>query len=323
MDLGPLAKPICSHRNIAGYAVQAGLKAGAGVQNTLSVTVLLRGAAGNRLPTLPSWDRRFGTKESVSEDLHLTFGSSPDYRIHYLFPGISFVHAETLYSNLEQYHLLRFEYPQGATFNPGKGNKPLQLELTNAVKQTISLQNASAHGTLDLDKAPQATLLGVQAYQANGGNSGLQFVSERCDAGGWLTRILEQNERINDGKNVDLRFRVNDRTYDGAPRQHGLEFLTYEEYGGLALCFRLPELAHLCQQTAPVFQALRLSGLSHFAADLPREFGPFRPLTMLADYGQQKTAQVPPTAVEVCSLVSSQPMMRQFDWRTPHQAKEK
>lgn len=325
MDISYGQGPAPAHvfSSIAGYVIRVGLDANAGIEDNFLVSVLLKDNASRFVRSLITQDARFGDPANpVRDNLTLWSGAADNPTIRYVFPGIEFSGWEVVYSNQDRYQLLHFQYT-GKVMTPGAANGvPVDFTLANGKAQTITHENARARGTLQLQGVPVAYLLGVEAYQANGGNSGLRLTSERCSAGGWLNKIKDQNaERCNNAMATNLTFNMNGQGFacdptDNAP---GLTYLIYEEYFGLGLYFPWADLQDVCAQGTPSFRPLRLRDLRHPDFSLKREW-----LALTAEgYYQDYRANAPENGVnfaaEVCTLVHGSQDLRQFDWRTAPQ----
>jgi hypothetical protein len=326
LSYGVVNNPAHQFHNVAGYAVRVGLQSGVvGIGNDFIVSVLLKDTAARPIRTLINQDPQFGNNP-VRDDLTLWAGVPNNPTVRYFFPGIEFVAAETAYSNQDRYQLLHFQYT-GNVMTPGAQAAPAAVVLSNSTTQNINMQNVRAKGTLQLPQAPGAYLLGVEAYQANGGNSGLRLVSQRCAAGGWLAQILNQNmNQCNHALPVNLTFQVNSVAFDCDPGANnpGLKFLIYEEYYGLALHFPWSDLANVCLQQGPILRPLHLRKLRH--PDFQQYHREYVALTgegYYLDFRANQPEGVPNFAVEVCTLVHDSMELRQFDWRTaPQRAAE-
>jgi hypothetical protein len=321
MSYGTVPEPAHRFKNIGGYAIRVGLRSAAGIDDDLLVSVLLKDSAARTIRSLITSEPRFGDRANpVRDDLTLSSGT----KLVYHFPGIEFVGAESVYSNEDRYQLLQFQYT-GNVMKPGPGVTLPSVSITNTMAQTITHENASAGGTLQLGDTNVAYLLGVEAYQANAGNCGLRLVSERCAAGGWLTKTLAQNENLchDENPHVDLQFAVNASApnFNCDPRlnQPGLTYLIYEEYSGLGLHFPLDDLADVCALPAPSFRLHRLRDLRHANFAKSREYLALTAEGYYQDYRSNDPEKADSFAVEVCTLVHGSQAMRQFDWRTAPQ----
>lgn len=295
------------YSNIAGYLIHTGLLPRNGIAEHFAVFVLLEFGIDTLLPPLPCWDEKLKTNTPLKDELKLTRGEA----VSYSFPDIHFKSARVFYNNSLQYYALEFVYPDGLT--PGVGKKPPNISISNNDAPRLDANASKSRGTIAVNKegGNAAQLVGVQAYQVQERDSGLQMLNERCQLAGWLQPILEQNTQLNAQKIPDcaLEFKLNSSEYSCLPSAQGLKYLLFEERYKLALDLPLHPIDQLAEQDTPAVGRVPFESLSRG----------FSARDMLKSWGAGARIGYTDMAVEICSVVSGRAEARLFDWRTPKQ----
>ncbi len=317
------------YSTIAGYLIRVGLKAGPGVgiQERLSVYILLHDQIDTALKDLPSQDSRLadgvdnpkkpGEKKPWTEELKITLGE----QVAYSFPLIRFDSINSYFTNSLQFHLLHFAYSTpGLTPGQGKEAEIPEIKITNKVPPEYKGDQIRCKGSIALNKegANAAPLLGIQSKQQNNTASGIQVISERCSHAqgqkedtGWLNKLLAQGKLCNNGGNIDLAFSLNGKVYNCAPgdSSEGAALIYFEERWGLALDLPLPSL-HDLSDNAWAWRPVQVESM----------ISRFTGFNVLEDTDTATpVSKKHNRAIEICSVISTTASARRFDWRTSRQ----
>jgi hypothetical protein len=308
---------------ISGYSVQVGLRAGAaggGIHTNCSVSVLLEADTPHPFATPPFWNPALwpasGQAPVIQHDLKIQ-SSLRNAQLDYTFPSIELLSVRHAYDEAKQYVLYRFGYTAQNTMTPGAPATPPNVIPANQLSQELLPNQARAQGNLIFTGSPPAALLDFDVIQTPNGACAFQFLSERCQAGGWLQQILNQNTtRSNQGLDLDLTFQVNGQPYQCAPAPagHGATFLQYEEHFGTALNLPVPDIARLQPLPGPEVRPVSLPELlASTAGRHPTFASVWRRAHGIQNQGQDGNPTAP---MEVCTLVANSVAARRFDWRT-------